>query len=74
MQTSKRRIARIILAILVVFAVASTMSTVALATEEAAVLTATDESVITTGTAENASAEELQFTVDIDGEEVGSHR
>ena len=35
MQTSKRRIARIILAILVVFAVASTMSTVALATEDA---------------------------------------
>ena len=57
MQKSTKSIARIILAILVVFALASTMSTVALATEEAA--------VVTTGT-----AEELQFVVDIDGEEV----
>ena len=57
MQKSTKSIARIILAILVVFALASTMSTVALATEEAA--------VVTTG-----AAEELQFVVDIDGEEV----
>ena len=57
MQKSKKSIARIILAILVVFALASTMSTVALATGE--------EAVVTTG-----EAEELQFVVDIDGEEV----
>ena len=57
MQKSKKSIARIILAILVVFALASTMSTVALATGE--------EAAVTTG-----EAEELQFVVDIDGEEV----
>ena len=81
MQTSKRRLARIILAVLVVFAVASTMSTVALATgeapEENAVLMAPAEDTVTTGeTATDAETTatddccdaELQFSVDVDGE------
>ncbi len=81
MQTSKRRLARIILAVLVVFAVASTMSTVALATgeapEENAVLMTPAEDTVTTGeTATDAESTatddccpaELQFSVDVDGE------
>ena len=61
MQNTKKSFAKILLALMVVFAVAFTMSTVALATDE----TATD--ALATGTAE---AVELQFSVDIDGEEV----
>ncbi len=63
MRNSKKSIARILLALLVVFAVSAAMSSFAFATGEDTVLMATDDTTTIGATAETS------FTVDVDGEE-----